>query len=136
MIKTYKLTTPSRNSSIIIRGKTNNAMRYDFTGGDPLTGKASTIMLRSQYAQDLLEGSEYFKQGYVALVRTAEGGEKVKHVENVQSEPIVKDDIVSPEQLLEFVAIQLEKTYQRPEAALVFATKKGYEFPNLNLNKD
>lgn len=132
MIKTYVLTTPARNSSIVLRGKTNNSLRYNFTGGDPLTGKSASIMLRSQYAQDLLESSELFANGYVKLVRTDEGGEEV-------GQPLVEltavEEITSPEQLIEFVAEKLEKVYQRPEAALDYAKKKNYHFPNLEMKK-
>lgn len=106
-------------------------MRYNFGGGDPLTGKAATIMLRSQYAQDLLENSDEFKKGLVILVRSDEGGE-TPAVQNVS----VVEDIKSPEQLIEFVATTLEKVYQRPEAALNYAKSKGYEFPNLEIKKD
>lgn len=133
MIKTYELTTPARNSSIVLRGKTNNSLRYNFAGGDPLTGKAASIMLRSQYAQDLLEDSDLFKQGYVRLVRSDEGGEVVTEVK-VETQKI--EDITSPEQLIEFVADKLEKVYQRPEAALNYAKQKGFEFPNLELKKE
>lgn len=130
MIKTYKLTTPVRNSSIVLRGKTNNSLRYNFSGGDPLTGKPATIMLRSQYAQDLLEESDIFAQGLVVLVRTDEGGENV-----VAKEPELTpiEDVTSPEALIEFVATKLEKVYQQPKAALDFAKKKGFVFPNLEL---
>lgn len=132
MIKTYKLTTPLRNSSIVLRGKTNNSLRYNFSGGDPLTGKPATIMLKSQYSQDLLESSEFFAKGYVVLVRTDEGGETTTTPQQ-QSEQV--NDVTSPEQLIEFVATKLEKVYQRPEAALEYAKRKGYEFPNLELKK-
>lgn len=134
MIKTYELTTPARNSSLVLRGKTNNSLRYNFAGGDPLTGKAASIMLRSQYAQDLLEESDLFKQGYVRLVRMDAGGEKVAPA--APKEPTVIEDITSPEELIDFVATKLEKVYQRPEAALNFAKSKGFEFPNLEIKKD
>lgn len=130
MIKTYKLTTPARNSSFILRGKTGNSQRYNFTGGDPLVGKAATIVLQTQYSQDLLESSDLFKQGYVKLLREDNGGEERKE------ENTIMEDITSPEQLIEFVATQLEKVYQRPEAALNFAKSKGYEFPNLEIKKE
>lgn len=133
MIKTYKLTTPQRNNSFVLRGKSGNSLRYNFSGGDPLTGKAATLMLHSQYAQDLLESSDLFKKGYIVLVRTIQGGEDVKEVET-PAQPI--EDITSPEQLIEFVATKLEKVYQRPEFALEYAKKKGYEFPNLVLKKE
>ena len=129
MIKTYKLTTPARNSSFILRGKTGNSQRYNFTGGDPLVGKAATIVLQTQYSQDLLESSDLFKKGYVKLLREDNGGEERK------KENTIMEDITSPEQLIEFVATQLEKVYQRPEAALNFAKNNGYEFPNLVLKK-
>lgn len=129
MIKTYKLTTPARNSSFILRGKTGNSQRYNFTGGDPLVGKAATIVLQTQYSQDLLESSDLFKKGYVKLLREDNGGEGRKE------ENTIMEYITSPEQLIEFVATQLEKVYQRPEAALNFAKSKGYEFPNLVLKK-
>ena len=132
MIKTYVLTTPARNSSIVLRGKTNNSLRYNFTGGDPLTGKSASIMLRSQYAQELLESSELFANGYVRLVRTDEGGETPV----VEPEKTIVEEVKSPEQLIEFVAEKLEKVYQRPEAALNFAKGKGFEFPNLELKKE
>lgn len=133
MIKTYKLTTPLRSNSFVLRGKSNNSLRYNFAGGDPLTGKAATLMLRSQYAQELLESSDLFKNGYVVLLRTDHGGESVK----TQERPVEKiEDITSSEQLIEFVAEKLEKVYQRPEAALEYAKKNGFEFPNLVLKKE
>lgn len=132
MIKTYELTVPARNSSFILRGKTGNSQRFNFAGGDPLTGKAASIMLRSQYSQDLLENSEEFRKGFVRLVRVDEGGEAPV----VEPEKSIIEDITSPEQLIEFVANNLEKVYQRPEAALNFAKSKGYEFPNLDLKKE
>lgn len=133
MVKTYKLTQPLRNSSFVLRGKTGNPMRYNFSGGDPLTGKPATIMLRSLYAQTLLEESEIFNQGYVKLIRTDEGGEDL-----VQAKPQITEveEVSSPEQLLEWVASNLDKVYQRPDAALAFAKGKGFEFPNIELKKD
>lgn len=116
---------------MVLRGKTGNSQRFNFSGGDPLTGKPATIMLKSQYSQDLLESSDAFRDGYVVLVRTDEGGEKTAEKQSTSIE-----DITSPEQLLEFVATKLEKVYQRPEAALAYAKGRGYDFPNLSLNKD
>ena len=95
-----------------------------------MTGKAASIMLRSQYSQDLLENSEEFKKGFVRLVRVDEGGEAPV----VEPEKTIVEDVTSTEQLIEFVANNFEKVYQRPDAALNFARGKGYEFPNLKLN--
>mgnify|MGYP006908808682 CR=1 FL=1 len=131
MIKTYILTTPARNNSFVLRGKTGNVQRFNFSGGDPLSGKSASIVLHSQYSQDLLEESDPFKQGFIKLVHTDDGGETPQD----ESASVV-EDITSPEQLIEFVATNLEKVYQRPEAALNYAKSKGYEFPNLDLKKE
>lgn len=129
MIKTYQLTTPARNSSIVLRGKTGNAMRYNFSGGDPMTNKPASIVLRSQYAQDLLESSDMMAKGYVRLARATEGGETAPK----PAESMVRPDITSPEQVLEFVATKLEKVYKQPKAALMYAEQQGFKFPNLNI---
>ena len=133
MIKTYKLNQPLRNSSFVLRGKTGNAQRFNFSGGDPLTGKPATLMLRSKYSQDLLEQSDFFKNGYVQLIRTDNGGETVPEKETPKT---VVEEVTSPEQLIEFVGENLEKVYQRFDAALDYAKKKGYEFPNLVVKKE
>ncbi len=132
MIKTYKLTQALRNSSFVLRGKTGNAQRFNFSGGDPMTGKPATLMLRSRYSQDLLEESELFKNGYVQIIRTDNGGETVPLPE---VEKTIVEEVTSPEELIEYVATNLDKIYQRPDAALEYAKKKGFEFPNLELKK-
>ena len=132
MIKTYKLTQALRNSSFVLRGKTGNGQRFNFSGGDPLTGKPATLMLRSKYSQDLLEQSDFFKNGYVQLIRTDEGGETTSpSAPTPDRTPVPEVD--SPEKLLEWVATELEKPYQQPKAALAYAEKQGYTFPNLTL---
>lgn len=132
MIKTYKLTQALRNSSFVLRGKTGNAQRFNFSGGDPLTGKPATLMLRSKYSQDLLEQSDMFKNGYVKLQRVDNGGENVTSGSPADTKCDVPE-VDSPEKLLEWVATELEKPYQQPKAALAYAQKYGYTFPNLDI---
>ncbi|MBQ8711542.1 MAG: hypothetical protein IJ551_01770 [Prevotella sp.] len=131
MIKTYVLTRPFHNYSFILRNKSGFKLRYDFTGGNTLTNTPAKLILHGKYAQDLLENSDEFKTGLVKLARVDEGGETVKPVA-----PTIVEDVTSPEQLIEFVAEKLEKIYQRPDAALEYAKKKGFVFPNLELKKD
>ena len=133
MIKTYVLTRPYHNYSFILRNKSGMSLRYDFTGGNSLTNVKASLTLRGQYAQELLEASDEYKTGLVKLERTVKGGETVKGQEK-HTEKI--EDITSSEQLIEFVAEKLEKVYQRPEAALEYAKKNGFEFPNLVLKKE
>lgn len=132
MIKTYILTRPYHNYSFVLANKSGMRLRYDFTGGNSLTNTPAQKVLHSQYAQEMLEASEEFKSGFVKLIRTDEGGETPKHVEVKKT---IVEEVTSPEQLIEYVALNLEKTYQRPDAALNYAKSKGYEFPNLELKK-
>ena len=99
-----------------------------------MTGTPARLILRTQYSQTVLEESDYFKIGLVKLERTGEGGEAP--IVREKLEPTIVEEVTSPEQLIEYVANNLEKVYQRPEAALNFAKSKGYEFPNLELKKD
>lgn len=133
MIKTYIITRPYHNYSFILRNKTGMKLRYDFTDGNSFMNKPARLVLHGQYAQDLLEASDEFKSGLVKLERIDEGGETVQVQEQKK---IVVEDITSPEQLIEYVATNLDKVYQRPEAALNYAKQKGYEFPNLELKKE
>ena len=132
MIKTYILTRPYHNYSFVLANKSGLRLRYDFTGGNSLTNTPAQKVLHGQYAQELLESSEEFKSGFVKLLRIDEGGETPKFVEVKKT---VVEEVTSPEQLIEYVALNLDKTYQRPDAALEYAKKKGYEFPNLELKK-
>lgn len=132
MIKTYILTRPYHNYSFVLANKSGLRLRYDFTGGNSLTNTPAQKVLHGQYAQELLESSEEFKSGFVKLLRVDEGGETPKFVEVKKT---IVEEVTSPEQLIEYVALNLDKTYQRPDAALEYAKKKGYEFPNLELKK-
>ena len=134
MIKTYKITEPCHNYSFILRGKGGNAQRFTFSGGNEMTGTPARLILRTQYSQTVLEESDYFKSGFVKLERTGEGGESP--IVQKKQESTIVEEVTSPEQLLEYVALKLEKPYQRPDAALEYAKKKGFEFPNLELKKD
>lgn len=133
MIKTYIITRPYHNYSFILRNKSGMRLRYEFTGGNTLTNVKAHLTLHGQYAQELLEQSEEYKSGLVKLFRTDNGGETPTVKEK---KVIVVEDITTPEQLIEFVGEKLEKVYQRPDAALNFAKNKGYEFPNLIINKE
>lgn len=95
-----------------------------------MTGKAATIMLRSQYSQDLLESSEAYANGYIVLAKIDEGGEDVVAPKD---EKTVIEEVSSPEQLLEFVAENLDKVYKNAKAALDYAKRQGFEFPNLTI---
>lgn len=131
MIKTYILTRPYHNYSFILRHKSGASQRFIFEGGNSLTGIKARLILRSQFSQELLESSEEFKQGLVKLERVDNGGENP--TTEPKKDPTPVEEVDSPEKLLEWVATELEKPYQQPKAALAYADKQGYTFPNLTL---
>lgn len=130
MIKTYILTRPYHNYSFVLANKSGLRLRYDFTGGNSLTNTPAQKILHGQYAQELLENSQEFKSGFVKLLRADEGGETPVQVEVKKT---IVEEVTSPEQLIEFVATELEKVYKDPKFALKYAESKGYTFPNLTL---
>jgi len=95
-----------------------------------LNNVPARLVLKTEYSQHLLEDSEPFKNGDIKLERTDNGGEATTQERKKQT-PVPEVD--SPEKLLEWVATELEKPYQQPKAALAYADRQGYTFPNLTI---
>ena len=129
-IKTYRITKPCNNFSFVLQGKSGNKQRFIFGGGSVLNNVPARLVLKTEYSQHLLEDSEPFKNGDIKLERTDNGGEATTQERKKQT-PVPEVD--SPEKLLEWVATELEKPYQQPKAALAYADRQGYTFPNLTI---
>lgn len=129
--KTYRITKPCNNFSFVLQGKDGNRQRYVFEGGSVLNNVPARLVLKTQYSQELLENSAPFKDGYVKLERVDNGGETP--TQEPKKDPVRVEEVDSPEKLLEWVATELEKPYQQPKAALGYAEKQGYTFPNLTI---
>ena len=131
--KTYRISKPCNNFSFVLQDKGGNRQRYVFTGGSVLNNVPARLVLETQYSQDLLEKSAPFKDGYVKLERVDNGGETAVSGLPADTPKTTVPEVDSPEKLLEWVATELEKPYQQPKAALAYAEKQGYVFPNLTI---
>lgn len=134
--KTYKITRPCNNFSLVLQGKSGNKQRFEFVGGSVINNVPARVVLRTEYSQQLLENSKPFKDGDIKLERVDNGKLGSKESQNKIPELTPIDSVNSHESLIEWVAVELGKTYQQPKAALVYAEKSGYTFPNLTMDAD
>lgn len=131
--KTYKMTRPCNNFSFVLQGKGGNKQRFVFEGGSVINNVPARIVLKSTYSQELLESSKPFKDGDIKLERVDNGKFGSEQSEGVYGKKTVVEAVTSPEALIDWVASELEKVYKQPQAALIYAEKMGYTFPNLSL---
>ena len=127
--KVYKLKKLCNNFSFVITGKGGNSLRYEFTGGSVVTGTPARVILRSQYSQDLLEGSKVFKDGDVVLESISDD-----NAINVQEKRKLKpiEGVTTTEQAILYVANTWGEQVKNAKQAKSFANKQGYDFPELN----
>ena len=108
-----------------------------------ITKQKPEIILKNEYAQNLLESSDLFKQGLVKLIRSEETLEdklkKAAELEEKSSEenkkgPIEVASVVSDEDLIAFVNEEDKREGSRQfktlASALEWATKHNFVFPN------
>lgn len=121
--------------SHVLVGKSGNTMRYNFTGGNVAISKCPELTLKSEYAQDLLEASQLFKEGTVVLVRKvesfAEQEQRMSNAAKKKAEISDEDNVTTPDELLLYVNTHFNKRFTDTGKALAYATKEGVEFVNL-----
>ena len=143
MIKVYRYNANRNSVSHILQGKNGVTVRYNFERGNVITKQKPEIILKNEYAQNLLESSDLFKQGLVKLIRSEETLEdklkKASEPEEKSSEedkkgPIEVASVVSDEDLIAFVNEEDKREGSRQfktlTSALEWATKHNFVFPN------
>lgn len=132
MIKIYRLRQVRNNVSHVLVGTGGNTMRYNFTGGNVVTGTCPEISLKSQYAQELLEQSELFRSGMVVKVREIKTAADAAQAKAAATHtPNSTDTVTTPDELLAYVNTNYSKHFTDPAKALAFAAKEGLVFANL-----
>lgn len=143
MIKVYRYNENRNSVSHILQGKNGVTVRYNFERGNVITKQKPELVLKNEYAQNLLENSLLFKNNVVTLVRserTAEDDEKDRleadtpadsapssESQNVISVPEVRSD----DELIAYVNEHYDKSFRTVTNALTFATdKQNLYFPN------
>lgn len=146
MIKVYRYNANRNSVSHILQGKNGVTVRYNFERGNVVTKQKPELILKNEYAQNLLESSELFTQGLVQLIRSEETLEdKMKKAEELAAKksaeetkkgPIEVASVVSDEDLIAFVNEEDKREGSRQfktlASALEWATKHYFVFPNHN----
>lgn len=139
MIKIYRLKQVRNSVSHVLVGAGGNTMRYNFTGGNVVSGTCPEISLKSKYAQDLLEASELYKSGMVVKVRETKTPEdETEAVAEAAVAAAAKTDessVTTPDELLAYVNTNYQKKFTDPSKALAFAAKEGIVFTNLSIGE-
>lgn len=143
MIKVYRYNANRNSVSHILQGKNGVTVRYNFERGNVVTKQKPELILKNEYAQNLLESSELFTQGLVQLIRSEETLEDkmkkaeeliAKSAEETKKGPIEVTSVVSDEDLIAFVNEEDKREGSRQfktlASALEWATKHNFVFPN------
>ena len=141
MIKTYRYNANRNTVSHILQGKNGVTVRYNFERGNVITKQKPELILKNEYAQNLLEKSELFQKGLVTLVRSEKTIEDMLK-ENEEQEKKIKSkasvievaSVVTASDLLAFVNEEDNREgsrmFKTVSSAMDWATKHNYAFPN------
>lgn len=141
MIKTYKYNANRNTVSHILQGKNGVTVRYNFERGNVITKQKPELILKNEYAQNLLENSELFQKGLVTLVRSEKTIEDMLK-ENEEQEKKTKTkasvievaSVVTASDLLAFVNEEDNREgsrmFKTVSSAMDWATKHNFAFPN------
>lgn len=144
MIKTYRYNANRNTVSHILQGKNGVTVRYNFERGNVITKQKPELILKNEYAQNLLENSELFQMGLVTLIRSEKTIEdRLKENEEQEKETVptkTKDSVievptvVTASDLLAFVNEEDNREgsrmFKAASSALEWAKKHNYDFPN------
>ena len=144
MIKTYRYNANRNTVSHILQGKNGVTVRYNFERGNVITKQKPELILKNEYAQNLLENSELFQKGLVTLIRSEKAIEdRLKENEEQENETApakTKDSVievptvVTASDLLAFVNEEDNREgsrmFKTASSALEWAKKHNYYFPN------
>lgn len=141
MIKTYRYNANRNTVSHILQGKNGVTVRYNFERGNVITKQKPELILKNEYAQNLLENSELFQKGLVTLVRSEKTIEDMLK-ENEEQEKKTKSkasvievaSVVTASDLLAFVNEEDNREgsrmFKTVSSAVDWATKHNFAFPN------
>lgn len=144
MIKTYRYNANRNTVSHILQGKNGVTVRYNFERGNVITKQKPELILKNEYAQNLLENSELFQKGLVTLIRSEktiedrlrENEEKKKEASlaKIKDSVIEVTSVVTASDLLAFVNEEDNREgsrmFKTASSAMDWAKKHNYTFPN------
>lgn len=141
MIKTYRYNANRNTVSHILQGKNGVTVRYNFERGNVITKQKPELILKNEYAQNLLEKSELFQKGLVTLVRSEKTiedmlkeNEEQEKKTKIKASVIEVASVVTASDLLAFVNEEDNREgsrmFKTVSSAMDWATKHNFVFPN------
>lgn len=141
MIKTYRYNANRNTVSHILQGKNGVTVRYNFERGNVITKQKPELILKNEYAQNLLEKSELFQKGLVTLVRSEKTiedmlkeNEEQEKKTKIKASVIEVASVVTASDLLAFVNEEDNREgsrmFKTVSSAMDWATKHNFAFPN------
>lgn len=141
MIKTYRYNANRNTVSHILQDKNGVTVRYNFERGNVITKQKPELILKNEYAQNLLEKSELFQKGLVTLVRSEKTiedmlkeNEEQEKKTKIKASVIEVASVVTASDLLAFVNEEDNREgsrmFKTVSSAMDWATKHNFAFPN------
>lgn len=131
MIKIYRY-NQLRNTvklDIISKGGVRGTLVFD--EGNVLAKDFPTVTVKTEFWQEVIEGSKLFKSGLIKLVQTIKDDGEDTAQDSQESEFKEEPDITTPQQAIEYVANNFGERAMNRNMAVGIAKKHGVKFPNL-----
>lgn len=140
--KLYRMNLRRSYARVILQGKTGNKVIYEFTHGNPMNSVPAKCLISGEYEQELLEGSDIFKNGTISIERVvvSEDAETEKGKAHADKEPrdagmLSEESITSAMDAINYVATNFDAIAKTALEAKRIAEKHGVMFPNLRVGK-
>lgn len=131
MIKIYRY-NQLRNTvklDIISKGGVRGTLVFD--EGNVLAKDFPTVTVKTEFWQEVIEGSKLFKSGLIKLVQTIKDDGEDTAQDSQEGEFKEEPDITTPQQAIEYVANNFGERAMNRNMAVGIAKKHGVKFPNL-----
>lgn len=128
MRKIYKIADKPRNYASFYLVNNGVRIKYNFTGGNVIANVAPTFTTENKYYQDVLEGSDLFKNKIVKLFKTVKTEEKEPAIVTTP-DPI--EDVKTISDAIDYIADKYGKKLTGAAQVKAFAKDNNISFPNL-----
>lgn len=135
MIKIYRWNEYKNHAEVLMRAPGGCIGKLIFENGNTALRVLPTVRVTSEFWQQVIESSNYYKRGFIKCIQTF-NDEETDNEENATQEnynPV--EDVVSLQQAVDFIADNYEEKAHTINEALKIAHSHGVDFPNLKKRK-
>lgn len=134
MIKIYRYNEYKNHAEVMIRTAGGALGKLIFDNGNVATRTLPTARVTSEFWQQAIEESRYFKNRHISCVQTIKEDDGAKGEEPPSHENenyVAVGDVVSLQQAVDFIADNYREKAHTINEALKIAHSHGVDFPNL-----